>query len=170
MVHVEVSLAREADRKYRKNLTHSKFENRSRTTRFPIPQIMRLYLKIQRETAEKGRFARRYRYQPPREFLLTLPCHPAPRPKTTQSNRNPNSRLQNFPCGKGSYLRLDFKRNCSFPDTSGSRKIQKTAHAVQQQTMHDRMFCAVCSAVPMCAVVLWVVCVLCCICSKNTRK
>ena len=36
-----------------------------------------LYLIIQRETAEKGRFACRCRYQPPRKFLRTLPCRPA---------------------------------------------------------------------------------------------
>ena len=69
MAHVELSLAREADRKCRKNLTHFKFSNRSKTTRFPISQIIRF--------TEKGRFACRYRFHPSREFLLTLPCRPA---------------------------------------------------------------------------------------------
>ena len=44
--------------------------------------------------------------------------------------------LRPFPCVKGA-TRL--QRSCSFPDTSGTRKVQRTAHTVQQQTMHDGM-------------------------------
>ena len=36
------------------------------------------------------------------------------------------------------------QRPCSFSYTSGTRRIQKTAHTVQQQTMHDGMSLTTC--------------------------
>ena len=52
--------------------------------------------------------------------------------------------VETIPLCQGLEFWSGLQRPCSFPDTSGTRKVQKTAHTVQQQTMHGGMSLAIC--------------------------